>query len=128
MMNSRLMGIVMLSVLCSVAQAAEKKVEGRYGATPLQGDYYVYGGTLGEMMPPTRKDRKVSFMFTGQLAKDLFNEIGPDVKKEAACSSADGYRERRRGDLSCIHIKGNEYSCTFGINVVSGKGTYGSIC
>jgi hypothetical protein len=117
-----------MCALACLAQAAEKKDEGRYGATPLKGDYYVYGGTLGEMTPPAPKDRKVSFMFTGQLAKDLFSQIGPDVKKEEACSSAADYRERRRGDLSCIFTKADGYSCTFGLNVVSGKGTNGSIC
>jgi hypothetical protein len=127
-MNARLLGIAALSALCSLAQSAEKKEEGRYGATPLKGDYYVYGGTLSEMTPPTQKDRKVSFMFTGQLAKDLFNQIGPDVKKEEACSSDPDYRERRRGDLNCIYTKSDGYSCSFGLNVVSGKGTYGSIC
>ncbi|CAH0297813.1 hypothetical protein SRABI118_04288 [Massilia sp. Bi118] len=127
-MKVRLLAIATLCLLISLAQAAEKKEEGRYGATPLKGDYYVYGGTLGEMTPPTQKDWKISFMFTGQLAKDLFNQIGPDVKKEAACSSAADYRERRRGDLGCIYTKEDGYSCTFGLNVISGKGTYGSIC
>jgi hypothetical protein len=127
-MNLRLSAIAVLCVLCSLAQSAEKKEEGRYGATPLKGDYYMYGGTLSEMTPPTQKDRKVSFMFTGQLAKDLFNQIGPDVKKVDACSSAADYRERRRGDLSCVYTKDGGYSCSFGLNVDSGKGTYGSIC
>jgi hypothetical protein len=127
-MKAGLLGIVSLCALVSLVQAAEKKEDGRYGATPLKGDYYVYGGTLGEMTPPTQKDRKVSFMFSGQLAKDLFNQIGPDVKKEEACSSSADYRERHRGDLRCIYTEADGYSCTFGLNVVSGKGTYGSIC
>jgi hypothetical protein len=127
-MTTRLLVLVTLCALGSFAHAAEKKEDGRYGATPLKGDYYVYGGTLGEMTPPRQKDRKISFMFTGQLAKDLFSQIGPDVKKEEACSSAAEYRERRRGDLNCIYTKDDGYSCTFGLNVVSGKGTYGSIC
>lgn len=78
----------------SSARADDKKDEGRYGATPLKGDYYVYGGTLSEMLPPTRRDRKVSLMFTGVLAKDLFDQIGPDVK--ISCSGASDYRERNR--------------------------------
>jgi hypothetical protein len=127
-MNTRLLGIVALCALSFLAQATEKKEEGRYGATPLKGDCYMYGGTLSEMTPPTQKDRKVSFMFTGQLAKDLFKQIGPDVKKEAACSSAADYRQRRRGDLNCIYTKSDGYLCSFALDVVIGKGTYSSIC
>src|SRR4051812_35034238 len=98
-MNVRLVCIVSALALFPLAQAGEKKDESRYGSKPLKGDYYVYGGTLSEMTPPTQKDRKVSFMLTGLLAKDLFNQIGPDVKKEDLCSSAADFRERRRGDL-----------------------------
>ena len=119
-------GIAVAVALSPLARADEKKDEGRYGATALKGDYYVYGGTLSEMLPPTRKDRKVSFMFTGALAKDLFSQIGPDAK--ISCSGASDYRERNRGDLSCTYTKDNGYSCYFGLNVLSGKSTHGVIC
>lgn len=112
--------------LYSMAHAAEKKPsiwDGR--PKPLKGDYQVYGGTLSEAMPPTRKDRKVAFMFTGPLAKELFDQIGPDVKM--SCSDAAGYRERRRGDLMCTHDE-DGYSCYFGLDVPTGKSTYGAIC
>jgi hypothetical protein len=128
-MNARLVCIVSALALFPIAQAGEKKTdEGRYGAKPLKGDYYVYGGTLSEMIPPTQKDRKVSFMLTGQLAKDLFNQIGADVKKEDACSSAPDFRERRRGDLDCVYTKDGGYVCYFGLEVPTGKSTYGTIC
>jgi len=113
-------------LLCTLTNAAEKKQQGRYLATPLKGDYYVYGGTMSEELPPTRKDMKVSLMFIGPLAKDLFDKIGPDVKD--SCSDAADYRERRRGDLSCTYTKDDGYSCYFGIDVPKGKSTYGSIC
>lgn len=112
--------------LYSMAHAAEKKPptwDGR--PKPLKGDYQVYGGTLSEVMPPTSKDRKVAFMFTGPLAKELFGQIGPDVKM--SCSDAAGYRERRRGDLMCTHDE-DGYSCYFGLDVPRGKSTYGAIC
>ena len=112
--------------LLPLARADEKKDEGRFGATTLKGDYYVYGGTLSEMLPPTRKDRKVSFMFTGGLAKELFDQIGPDAK--ISCSGASDYRERNRGDLACTYTKDDGYSCYFGLNVLSGKSTHGAIC
>lgn len=108
--------------------AGERKDEGRYLATPLKGDYYLYGGTLAEMTPPTQKDQKVAFMFKGQLAQDLFNRIGPDVRKADACSSAPDYRERRRGDLHCVFTKVDGFSCYLGLNVPTGKSANGSIC
>ena len=109
--------------LFPLARADEKKDEGRYGAKALKGDYYVYGGTLSEMLPPTRKDRKVSLMFTGTLAKDLFDQIGPDAK--ISCSGASDYRERNRGDLACTYTKDNGYSCYFGLNVRLAKAPMG---
>ncbi len=127
-MKARPVCVIGALALLSAAQAAPKKEEGRYLAKPLKGDYYVYGGTLGEMVPPTQKDRKVSFMFTGPLAQDLFNQIGPDVKKEDSCSSAAGYRERRKGDLNCVYTKEGGYVCYVGIDVVTGRSMNGTIC
>lgn len=124
-MSRRLVVIVSALAIISLASAAEKKAQGRYLATPLKGDYYVYGGTMSEMLPPTAKDRKVSFMVNGQLAKDLFNQIGPDAKH--ACSTESGYHERRKGDLVCI-LDEDGYSCYFGLDVTTGKSTLGVIC
>ncbi|WP_342118068.1 hypothetical protein [Pseudoduganella sp. OTU4001] len=72
-----------VALTCSLAlfvraEAADRKDEGCFLARPLKGDYYVYGGSLGDRAPPTAKDRKLSLMFTGILAKDLLNQIGPD--------------------------------------------------
>lgn len=125
-MKARLVGAVCALAIMSLAIAEEKKQEWQGAPSlPLHGDYQVYGGTLSEMQPPSSKDRKVSFMFKGPLARDLFNQIGPDVKD--SCSAAPGYRERRRGDLACTHDQ-DGYLCYFGLDVVTGKGTNGSIC
>jgi hypothetical protein len=124
-MSPRMVCIVGVLALFSLAQAGEKKQEEGLPPKPLSGDYQVYSGTLSEMQPPTAKDRKVAFMFKGPLAKDLFNQIGPDVKD--SCSAAAGYRERRRGHLVCTHDE-DGYLCYFGLDVPTGKSTYGSIC
>lgn len=125
-MHARILVVGTLMAMCSLANATDQKEQGRYGAKALKGDYYTYGGTLGEMTPPTQKDRKLSFMFTGELAKDLFDQIGPDVKD--ACSSGPNYRERRRGDLDCIFTKEEGYACHVGLDVRTGKSLIGSIC
>lgn len=119
-----MLGVTSLA-LFTLAHATEEKFEGRYLATPLKGDYYVYSGTISEKQPPTSKDRKVSFMFSGMLAQDLFNQIGPDEKK--ACSAEPGYHERRKGDLVCI-LDADGYSCYLGLDVTKGKSTLGVTC
>lgn len=125
-MNARLVCLACALALLPLAHAADKKEVGRYLAKPLKGDYYVYGGSIGDSTPPTQKDRKLSLMFTGSLAKDLFDHIGPDAKM--SCGDAPDYRERNKGDLSCTWTKSDGYSCYFGLDVATGKSMRGSIC
>ncbi|GAA4655791.1 hypothetical protein GCM10025794_15290 [Massilia kyonggiensis] len=113
------------ALLCS-AQAADTKETGRYLAKPLNGDYYVYGGSIEDKTAPTQADRKLSLMLTGPLAKELFDQIGPDAKH--ACSSGPDYRERNRGDLACTWTKDQGYSCYVGLNVHTGKSMPGTTC
>lgn len=126
-MNRYALSIAATVACCSLAQAGEQKPE-QWDGRPkaVQGTYQVYGGTLSEAVPPTRKDRKVSFRLKGPLAKELFEQIGPDVKD--SCSDASDYRERNRGDLSCTHTKDHGYSCYLGLDVPTGKSTNGAIC
>jgi hypothetical protein len=85
-MNARMVCLVSAFALLPLAHAAENKEDGRYLAKPLKGDYYVYGGSIGDKTAPTSRDRKVSLMVTGPLAQDLFDHIGPDAKD--SCSPA----------------------------------------
>jgi len=124
-MSARLISLISAILLYPVAQAAEE-TQGRYMATPLKGDYYLFGGTLGEKTLPTAKDRKLSFMVTGPLAKDLFEHIGPDLKD--ACGASPDHRERNRGDLVCVWAKGDGYACYIGLDVQTGKSILGVIC
>lgn len=128
-MSLRLAVIVATTAIALYAHAepvGKKQEQWTFEPKPLKGEYQVYGGTLSEVQPPTPKDRKVSFMFTGPLARDLFNQIGPDLKQ--ACGAAPDHRTRNRGDLSCIWDKDGGYVCYFGLDVPTGKSTYGSIC
>ncbi|MYN15752.1 hypothetical protein GTP81_03200 [Rugamonas sp. FT107W] len=125
-MSARKMLIVAALVLYSPIQAADKPEPQNFGQKPLKGDYWIYGGELGDTVPPTKKDRKVAFTFKEPLAKDLFDQIGPD--KKDACGAAPDHRIRERGDLSCTWDKRDGYICYFGLDVPTGKSTYGSIC
>ncbi|NRR32665.1 hypothetical protein HSX11_21075 [Oxalobacteraceae bacterium] len=126
-MNANIVCMLGAVAFIALANAAEKKEESAEPRT-LSGTYQVYGGSLAEMLPPTPNDRNVSFRFKGQTAKDLFNSIGPDVKKENACSGDPDYRERSRGHLHCAFTKNNGYSCYLGLDLRTGKSDVGSIC
>lgn len=124
-MNIRVFYVMSTFLLLPFAQAAENE-GGRFMAKPLKGDYYVYGGNIGDKTPPTPKDRKLSLMLTGPLAKELFDHIGPDVKE--ACGAGPDYRERSRGDLVCLRTKKYGYSCYVGLDVRTGKSMAGVTC
>lgn len=124
-MNLRLASLISAFLLLPLAHAAEKR-EGRFMAKPLKGDYYLYGGSIGDETPPTPKDRKLSIMLTGPLAKELFDHIGPDVKD--ACGVGPDQRERNRGDLLCLWTKEEGYSCYIGLDARTGKSTAGIVC
>lgn len=125
-MNSRFAYLIGALALLPFAHAAEQSEAGRYMATPLKGDYYIYGGTIGDKTAPTQKDRKVSVMLVGELARDLFEHIGPDAK--SACNAGPDYRERQRGDLTCSWTKADGHSCYVGINANTGRSMRGSTC
>jgi hypothetical protein len=112
--------------MAALAHADPQEAAGRYMAKPLKGDYYVYGGSLGDSVPPTDKDRKVSMMITGPLAKELFDQIGPDRKD--ACGAGPDHRTRLRGHLTCVWQKSDGHACYFGLDVPTGKSTHGTIC
>lgn len=125
-MKARYVWMTSALALAALAHAADTKEPSRYLAKPLKGDYYVYGGSIGDKTPPTERDRKLSLMLTGPVAKDLFDHIGPDTKD--ACSPGPDYRERNRGDLTCTWTKDEGYSCYVGLDVQTGKSMRGTTC
>ncbi|NVM76866.1 hypothetical protein FHW83_002667 [Duganella sp. SG902] len=125
-MNTRLVFIIATLVLYALTRAADRPETQGVGQQPLKGSYLIYGGELGDIVPPTKTDRKVAFTFKGPLAKDLFEQIGPDNKN--TCGAAPDHRIRDRGDLSCVWDKRDGYICYFGLDVPTGKSTNGAIC
>lgn len=106
-----------------MAFAADKAEWWQY--KPFKGSYLIYSGTLGEEGPPTSADRKIAFCVNGPLAKEMFESVHLDAKN--ACSTDTGYRERNKGNVSCIH-DANGYSCSFGFNLRTGGNISGSTC
>ena len=109
--------------LFSLAYAASDSDWGEY--KPFKGSYLMYSNTLGEQQPPTPHERKISFMVTGTVAKDMFDSMAPDSTER--CSLQKGYRQRDKENVSCVRDH-DGYSCHFGFNLRSGKSIAGSIC
>jgi hypothetical protein len=120
--------ILAAATLFSLAYASTKKPwDGTY--TPYKVNYLLYSNDLDEKQPPTSNDRRISFMVEGQLAQELFESIGPDLKR--ACGSTLGVRVRNRGDVECTYDKDDRtapYTCHFGLDLQNGKSIVGSTC
>ncbi len=127
-MNARQVLAICMLPLCSLSQATDTTKPETGQARPLIGNYLIYGGSVADMRPPTPADRNLSLRFEGQTAKDLFENIGPDVKKAKACTDDPDYRERRRGDLTCVYWKSSGYRCLLGLDLRSGKSIIGGTC
>ena len=95
---------------------------------PLSGEYIIYTGELGDMLPLQIGKKKLAVKFTGRTAKDIFNSIGPDLPQ--ACGAGNGVRIREKDDgaLSCARSEKGEYSCNIGFDLRTGKSIGGIIC
>ncbi len=71
----------------------------------------------------------MSFMVEGQIAREMFESIGPDLK--GACGASSGLRVRETGDVGCTYDKDNPaspYTCHFGLDLRTGKSILGATC
>jgi hypothetical protein len=119
--------IMAATMLCSfVAFAASRQWDGTY--TPYTVHYLLYSGQLGDSHPPTRTEQRLSFAIQGQLAKEMFDSIGPDL--QLSCGTTLGMRQRERGDVDCSYDKDEKdpYTCHFGIDLRKGKSMEGATC
>lgn len=96
----------------------------RYGS--FKGQYRIYSGELGEQLEPSSKDRKISFIVTGPIAKEMFASMGPDEKD--VCAAEPGDRSRSKRNLWCTYRKTDGYTCYFGFDLRSGNSIPGGIC
>jgi len=90
--------------------------------------YRIYGGGLGDPTAPKPSDKKVAFSIEGAAARQIFDAIGPDQRDP--CTEGSGMRVRHKDHehLTCTLSKQNDYACSFGFDLVSGKSIGGSIC
>ena len=90
--------------------------------------YRIYGGGLGDPTAPKSNDKKVAFSIKDNAARQIFDAIGPD--QHDPCTEGSGMRVRHKDHehLTCTLSKQNDYVCSCGFDLVSGKSIGGSIC
>ncbi len=116
------------AVLCMFALGSAAKTAWEFNYAPFKGEYVIYAGGIGDALPPTSTDKKLSFFVTGKMARDVFDAIGPDLKN--ACGSGDGVRMRQRNDerIACSFHPKDGYQCYFGFDLVTGRSIAGVVC
>jgi hypothetical protein len=94
--------MVRTAAVFSLAYANTKKAwDG--GHSPSTVRYLIYSNDLDEAQAPTRTDQRISVAITGDLARQMFDSIGPDLK--VACGMTLRMRQRQRGDVDCSYDK-----------------------
>ena len=90
--------------------------------------FAMFGGGLGDPLPPSANDTKIAFELRGDAARQMFDSIGPD--KADACGGTTGERFRSRDDerLVCTRSARAQYTCYFGFDLKTGHSIGGSIC
>ena len=110
---------------CGAAFSQSAKVW-QFTFKPFSGTYSIYGGGLGDPYAPKVGDRNMKFSVEGQIAREMFNAMGPDLK--GVCGTEDGGRIRQRAEVSCSFRAKDGYQCDFGFDLTSGRSIGGSIC
>ena len=95
---------------------------------PFNAEYAIYGGGLGDPYAPKRGDIRLAVYVSGKPAKEMFDAIGPDIKREGECGTEDGSRIRRRGEISCMLVPKQGHFCDFGFDLTTGRPHVASIC
>ena len=93
---------------------------------PVQGHYVIYGGGLGDPLPPSSKDKRIAFRIDGKAAKQLFDAMGPDLRN--TCGVEGENRLRQRAHVSCSYHPRDGHHCDFGFDLLSGHSIGGFTC
>lgn len=107
---------------------ADDSTEWVFRHKPIDGEYGIYGGGLGDPLRPTKKDTKVTFSVKGDLAREMFDAMGPDVKDVCTEGTKDRIRKKDHDNLICVRTEKAEYFCQFGFDLRTGKSIGGLVC
>lgn len=113
--------------VASAALAANGNLDWFEQYRPLHATYLIYAGEPGERSAPSKTDRKIAIIVTGDPAKDIFNSLYPDATG-VSCTSEQGERLRRKGDIWCSYRPSEGYKCFLGYNLRTGQPHSGASC
>lgn len=91
---------------------------------PFAGVYKIHSDNVADRAPPTSRDRRLTVNFDGTTAKEVFDNLGPDLA--TTCSGETGDRARAKKGITCIYTaqdakrKEGPYRCWIGLNLKSG--------
>jgi len=118
-----------LVLLCQLANAgpSERKPQELNRWHPLPAEYKIHSGNTAYSELPTKTDSAITLAFKGEAARQLFDQIGPDVKDSCAATNK-GDRERRKKGAVCLYETqldsptDSHYRCWIGIDLRTGEG------
>lgn len=114
--------------LCQLAHAGEgnNKRHELNEWNQLNGQYKIHSGGTAYSEPPTKTDSAITIAFRDESARQVFEQIGPDVNDE--CDDAKGNRTRAKKGVHCTYTArlenpaNSHYRCWIGINLRTGDG------
>ena len=124
----RKLTLLILATLSQLAIAGENRGELHElnQWNPLRANYKIHSGGTAYSEPPTSTDSAFSVAFRDEAARQVFEQIGPDVKP--VCEDTVGYRVREKKGVHCLYTprlenpKNSHYRCWIGINLRTGEG------
>lgn len=122
----RKLTLVISTAFCQLASAgpSEKNAHELNQWNRLQAEYKIHSGSTAYSELPTKADSAFTIAFKGEAAKQLFDQIGPDVKN--ICGDKGDRRREKKGVL-CLYEKqldsptDSHYRCWIGIDLRSGE-------
>lgn len=119
--------LLALLAACQLATAGsnEKKRHELNSWNPLNAEYKIHSGNTAYSELPTKADSAITVAFNDESARQLFEQIGPDIKP--VCDDAPGYRERRKKGAYCQYTprlenpKNAHYRCWIGLDLRTGQ-------
>jgi len=92
----------------------------------LTATYKIHSGGTAYSELPTKADSTLSIAFKGEDARQVFEQIGPDVTP--VCSDEKGDRLREKKGVYCLYTArlekpaNSHYRCWIGIDLRTGEG------
>jgi hypothetical protein len=109
------------------AYAGSDSIDWHEKYKPLKATYLIYSGEPDARAAPTKADRKIAIVVEGDAAKEIFESLYPDAKG-VTCTTEQGERLRRRGDVWCSYRPSDGYRCFMGFNLRNGQPHSGASC